>query len=87
MEAVGCPEPVTSCVPTPYASTGAAASEAMAYSSRSEVTTIFVSRAPSSSSCCRTRWATSSRSPESTRTAPSSGPATSTAARTASVTS
>ena len=55
--------PVTSWVPTPYASTGAAASEAIAYSSRSEVTTIFVSVAPSSSSCCRTRCATSSRSP------------------------
>ena len=38
----GAREPVTSWVPTPYASTGAAASEAMAYSSRSEVTTIFV---------------------------------------------
>ncbi len=87
MEQVGWPLPVTSCVPTPYASTGAAASEAMAYSSRSEVTTILVFRAPSSSSCARTRWATSSRSPESIRTAPSSGPATSTAVRTASATS
>lgn len=87
MDAVGCPEPVTSWVPTPYASTGAAASEAMAYSSRSEVTTILVPVAPSSSSCWRTRWATSSRSPESMRTAPSPGPATSTAVRTASVTS
>ncbi len=39
-----------------------------------EVTTILVPVAPSSSSCCRTRCATSSRSPESMRTAPSSGP-------------
>ncbi len=87
MEQVGWPLPVTSWVPTPYASTGAAASEAIAYSSRSLVTTIFVLSAPRSSSCWRTRCAISSRSPESMRTAPSSGPATSTAVRTASVTS
>ncbi len=59
----------------------------MAYSSRSLVTMILVSLAPSSSSCRRTRWASSSRSPESIRTAPRPGPATSTASATASVTS
>ena len=52
---VGAPLPVTSWVPTPYPSTGAAASPAIANSSRSEVTMIRVSVAPSSSSCLRTR--------------------------------
>ncbi len=46
---------------------------------------IFVLYAPRSSSWRRTRWASSVRSPESIRTAPSSGPATSTAVRTASL--
>ena len=44
MPAVGAPEPVTSEVPTPYRSTGAAISPAMAYSSRSLVTTMRVLR-------------------------------------------
>ncbi len=81
---VGAPEPVTSMVPTPYESTGAVCSEASAYSSRSLVTVIFVLVAPSASSWLRTRWASEARSPESMRTPPNSGPATSTAVFTAS---
>ena len=87
MLAVGAPEPVTSWVPTPYASTGADARAAIAYSSRSDVTTIRVPVAPSPSSWSRTCRACSRRSPESSRTAPSEVPATSTAVRTPSVTS
>ena len=51
----GAPLPVTSSVPTPYPSTGAADSPAMANSSRSEVTMMRVVVAPSSSSWARTR--------------------------------
>ena len=56
---------------------------AIAYSSRSLVTTIRVPVAPSESSWARTSSAWAIRSPESSRTAPSPGPATSTAVRTA----
>ena len=52
--AVGAPEPVTSEVPTPYPSTGAVASAAIEYSSRSPVSTMRVFLAPSSSSSVRT---------------------------------
>ena len=83
MEEVGAPEPVTSLVPTPYESTGAAAREAIAYSSRSLVTVIFVCSFPKESSSSRTRCAVATRSPESRRTPPSSSPASSTAVRTA----
>ena len=47
---MGAPDPVTSEVPTPYPSTGAAASAAIEYSLRSPLSTILVSRAPSWSS-------------------------------------
>ena len=82
MPAVGVPEPVTTDVPTPYESTGDAASAAIAYSSRSLVTVILVPVAPSSSSCARTSAATIGRSPESMRTPPSPVPATRTAVST-----
>ena len=82
-EAVGAPEPVTSAVPTPYPSTGATARPAMANSSRSPVTTMRVCSAPRESSSSRTSAATVARSPLSMRTAPSFGPASSTAVRTA----
>ena len=78
---------MTSEVPTPYPSTGAAARAAIEYSFRSPLSTIRVRRAPSSSSSSRTWRATMGRSPLSIRTAPSSGPASSTAARTARATS
>ena len=81
--AVGAPDPVTSDVPTPYPSTGAAPSAAIEYSSRSPVTMIRVPVAPSSSSRARTCRATTGRSPLSIRTAPSSLPAAATAVRTA----
>ena len=76
MPAVGVPEPVTTEVPTPYASTGEAASAAIACSSRSLVTVMRVPVAPSESSWARTRAATTGRSPESMRTPPSPVPAT-----------
>ena len=73
----GDPEPVTSAVPTPYELTGAARRDAIAYSSRSFVTVIFVPVAPSASSWSRASRTTSPRSPESMRIAPSPVPATS----------
>ena len=45
MPQVGAPDPVTTDVPTPYDVHGRDARDAIAYSSRSEVTTIFVSGA------------------------------------------
>ncbi len=79
--AVGAPEPITTAVPAPYMSTGAAASAAIEYSSRSPETTILVSVAPSSSSSSRAPVAMTSRSPESIRIERSLGPATSMALR------
>ena len=72
---------MTTAVPAPYMSTGSAASAAIAYSSRSPETMIFVSVAPSESSSSRDCWASTARSPESIRTARSSGPATAIALR------
>ena len=54
----------------------------MVNSSRSLVTVMRVFTAPSLSSCSRTAVTTVGRSPESMRTAPSSGPATCTASST-----
>ena len=69
-------------VPTPYPSTGAAASAAIANSSRSLVTMIRVLGRARASRAARAPGAASTpRSPESSRTAPSSGPATSTPSR------
>jgi hypothetical protein len=85
--AVGAPDPVTSEVPTPYPSTGAAPSAAIEYSSRSPVSRIRVFSAPSESSRTRTSRASTGRSPLSIRTAPRSGPASDTAVRTARATS
>ena len=59
----------------------------MACSSRSLVTMIRVLVLPSASSWARTSRAWVTRSPESSRTAPSAGPAISTAVRTAAATS
>ena len=59
----------------------------MAYSSRSDVTMMRVSVLPAASSWARTSVAWMSRSPESSRTAPSSGPAISMARATAVLTS
>jgi len=64
---VGAPEPLTTAVPAPYASTGSAASEAIENSSRSPETTIFVSTAPSESRSSRDWAAKTDRSPESIR--------------------
>ena len=87
MDEVGAPDPVTRRVPTPYESTGAARRAAIAYSSRSLVTVIRVLGLPSLSSSARTDAAWVTRSPESRRTPPRSGPAMSTARRTARSTS
>ena len=60
-------------VPTPYESTPAVANAAIENSSRSFVTVIFVLVAPSESSKALTRFASTPRSPESSRTAPRFG--------------
>ena len=67
--------------PTPYTSTGASASAAMRYSSRSDVTVMRVEVAPRESSSSRALRASSARSPESILIAPNPRPATSTAVR------